>query len=120
MLLATIAAIGAGWAVCYFGLSPFFADGNYPILDALTFSIGTVVTIIVAMRYIESQYLNTISCIIGLVMWILITIKNPTSINQVIITLYNLFRILQAAVSWTKQYRGQKKTENPAPAISAK
>jgi len=110
-LLATIAIIIAGWAGCYFGLSRFFADGNYPFLDALVFSIGTVVTVIVAMRYIESQYLNAISCIIGLVMWILITIKNPTSINQVIISMYNLFRVAQAAINWTRQYLDQKKVK---------
>ncbi len=108
-LIATLAIIFACWAVCYFGLARFFEGGSYPVLDALTFAIGTVVTVIVAMRYIESQYLNAISCVIGLVMWILITINNPTSINQVIITVYNLFRVVEAALSWTKQYIDQKK-----------
>jgi nicotinamide mononucleotide transporter len=118
-LSATVAIIIAGWAGCYFGLSPFFAGGSYPILDTLTFSIGTVVTVIVAMRYIESQYLNTISCLIGLVMWTLIAIKNPTSINQVVITLYNLFRVVQAAINWTKQYLNQKKASADSEALSA-
>ncbi len=117
-LAATVAIIVAGWAGCYFGLSPFFAGGNYPILDTLTFSIGTVVTVIVAMRYIESQYLNAISCLIGLAMWTLIAIKNPTSINQVVITLYNLFRVVQAAINWTKQYLDQKKASSVSEALA--
>ena len=107
VLALTVGLILAGWAGCYFGLSRFF-DGSYPALDALTFSIGTVVTFIVAMRYIESQYMNTVSCLIALVMYIMMSIKDPTNMSYIVISLYNLVKVLQAAISWTKQYISQK------------
>lgn len=110
VLALTLGLILAGWAGCYFGLSRFF-EGSYPALDTLTFSIGTVVTFIVAMRYIESQYMNTVSCLIVLVMYIMMSIKDPSNMSYIVISLYNLVKIIQAAVSWTGQYIAQTKNE---------
>ena len=125
-LAATVAIILAGWAACYFGLSKtgIMPASNYAILDTLTFSIGVVVTVIITFRFIESQYINAVSCFIGLVMQILIASKDPMSINFVVISCYNLFRVSQAAYNWTRQYIYQKKensqneSEISAPASS--
>ena len=107
-LVLVIAAIFPAWAGCYFGLGAFF-EGNMALLDSLTFVLGIIISTLVAFRLIEGQYLNVVSCVIGLVMWILICIKSPNNVNFAIISFYNLFRTVQASIVWTVLYIKQKK-----------
>jgi nicotinamide mononucleotide transporter PnuC len=118
-LAGTIGIILAGWVACYFGLSKtgIMPPSNYPILDTLTFSIGIVVTVIVTFRFIESTYINAVSCLIGLVLHLLVALKDPTTFNYVVISCYNLFRISQACVNWTRQYLAQKRSAAAEPAL---
>ena len=106
-LLLSIVVIFPAWAGCYFGLGAFF-DGNMAILDSLCFVLGLLISLLVAFRFIEGQYFNVVSCIIALVMWIFICIENPSNINFLIISGYNLFRTIQGAVNWTLIKRRQK------------
>lgn len=103
-LLLSVFIIFPAWAGCYFGLSAFF-EGNMALLDSLVFVLGILISTLIAFRFVEGQYFNVISCLIGLAMWILICIKDPSNINFVIISVYNLFRTVQAAVNWTLLYR---------------
>ena len=107
LLLSSIVVIFPAWAGCYFGMSAFF-EGNMAILDSLCFVLGLIISLLIAFRFIEGQYFNVISCIIALVMWIFICIKSPNNINFLIISCYNLFRTVQAAVNWTLLYKKQK------------
>ncbi len=107
LLMLAIVAIFPAWAGCYFGMGAFF-EGNMAILDSLVFVLGLLISLLVAFRFIEGQYFNVISCGIALVMWIYICIENPSNINFLIISFYNLFRTVQAAVNWTLLYRKQK------------
>ena len=113
-LLLSVLVIFPAWAGCYFGISGFIG-GSEPLLDSLTFVLALLISVLVAFRYIEGQYFNIISCVIGLVMWILIFIENPSNINFVLISCYNLFRTVQAAINWTVLYIKAKK-ENCAQA----
>ena len=106
-LLLSILVTFPAWAGCYFGLGAFF-EGNMAILDSLCFVLGVIISLLVAFRFIEGQYFNIISCIIALVMWIFICIKNPSNVNFLIISCYNLFRTVQGAVNWTLIYKRQK------------
>lgn len=111
-----------GWALCYFGLSQFFADAAYPSFDTLGFVLGITVTFLSAFRYVESQYISAFSCALHIVMWILICLSNPSNINYLIISVYNLFMVVKAAVNWTRQYVHDKKeketTKNEIQAAS--
>ena len=107
LLLVSTVAIFPAWAACYFGLGSFF-EGNMAILDSLTFVLGILISTLVAFRFIEGQFFNAISCVITLVMWIYICIENPSNINFLIISCYNLFRTVQAAINWTALYIKQK------------
>ncbi|MBQ8345040.1 MAG: nicotinamide mononucleotide transporter [Clostridia bacterium] len=98
---------GAAYCLCYFGLARFFNNATFPALDIFIFVLGIVVTVLTTMRMVDAPYLNLVSCLIQLVMWILLTIQNPASFNYLIITGYNVIRITQAAVEWTRQYRMQ-------------
>ena len=102
-LLLAVVAIFPAWAGVYFGLGAFF-EGNMALLDSLVFVLGLLISALVAFRFIEGQYFNIISCLLGLVMWIMICIKAPNNINFVIISCYNLFRTVQATVNWTLLY----------------
>jgi nicotinamide riboside transporter PnuC len=94
---------------CYFGLSWLFAGQSYPLLDTYVFVMGITVSFLAAWRYIESQYLNIISSVISLALWILLTVRDPSNFNYVIISTYNLYRIIQASVVWTRKYYQSKK-----------
>jgi nicotinamide mononucleotide transporter PnuC len=109
-LTLAVAAIFPAWAGCYFGISGFIG-GNQPLLDSLVFVLGLLISVLTAFRFIEGQYLNIISSLIGLVMWIVIVLESPSNINFVIISCYNLFRTAQGAVIWTSLYVKQKKEE---------
>ena len=95
------------WAGCYFGLASFF-EGSYAAVDSFLFVMGIVVSVQVALRFIEGQYFNIVSCIISLFLWIVICMKSPDNINYVIISCYNIFRTVQAAITWTVVYKKQK------------
>lgn len=95
------------WAGCYFGLGIFF-KGNMALLDSFTFVLGLLISVLIALRFIEGQYLNIVSCSIGVVMWILICVKEPNNVNFVIIYCYNLFRAVQAAINWTILYQRKR------------
>ena len=102
-LLTVIFAVFPAWAGGYFGLGVFF-EGNMALLDSLVFVLGILISILIAFRFVEGQYFNLLSCILNLVMFILICVESPSNINFLIISVYNLFRVGQAAISWTLLY----------------
>lgn len=106
-LLLSIVAIFPAWAGCYFGISGLIG-GNEPLLDSLVFILGLLISALVAFRFIEGQYFNIVSCLIALAMWIAIFIEDPSNVNFVIISCYNLFRTVQAAINWTVLYLKRK------------
>lgn len=106
-LLLVTAAIFPAWAACYFGLGTFF-EGNMALLDSYIFILGILISVLVAFRFIEGQFFNVISCVAGLVMWIMICINEPNNVNFLIISCYNLFRTVQAAINWTVLYRKRR------------
>ena len=108
-LAATIIFILLGWMGVFFGLSQFFKDATLPLIDTLTFTLGIVCTFLTTFRYVDTQYISLINCILGLIMWIIITVENPASFNYVIISVYNCYRTAQATLSWTRQYLNDKR-----------
>ena len=104
-LSLTVLIILVMWAVVYFGLSRFFANATLPLVDTLIFTLGIACTFLSAFRYVDSQYISLINGGASLALWIIITVQNPASLNYVIISVYNLYSTLQAAVNWTRQYR---------------
>ena len=104
-VLGTLAAWGL-MLLCAYSL---FETAAYPTLDALMFVLGITVTVLAAFGYVESQYLNVINCFFSLVLWILYTVCNPANMNYLIISGYNLFRVIQASVNWTLLYCAKKK-----------
>jgi len=107
-VLVTLGIVFLAWAGVFFGLARFFTDATYPIIDTLGFTLGILVTFLSAFRFVESQYFSLINCVISLILWILITLKNPASFNYVVISVYNLYRVIQATLHWTRQYRADK------------
>ena len=97
------------FVLCYFLLAPFFKDGRYPLLDTVCFALGIVVSVLAAFGYVESQYINLVSILLKIGMWILITLESPENFNYIIISLYNGYRVAQAAVQWTRKYLKNRK-----------
>ena len=108
----TVLCISAAlWAFCFFVLAKYnILPCKIPILDTIIFTIGTVVTVLSSIRFIDSQYMNIISCVCGLVMWILFTIEDPaTNISHAIIAGYNLYCVTMTAINWTIIHNKNKK-----------
>ena len=99
-IIIMLALTVGGWAICFFWLSKYMVV-RIPLLDTAMFSFGIVSTILLATRYIEAQYINVVSNTLSLIMWIALTISNPSNINYAIIGVYNLYCVIQAAVNWT-------------------
>ena len=100
-VLGTLAAWGL-MLLCAYSL---FETAAYPTLDALMFVLGITVTVLAAFGYVESQYLNIVSSVLNLVLWFMISSQNASNINYLVIGCYNLFRVTQASVVWTKKYK---------------
>jgi nicotinamide riboside transporter PnuC len=103
-LLVSILAIFPAWAGSFFGLGAFF-EGNMAILDSLIFVLGILISVLIAFRFIEGQYFNVVSCLLNLAMFIMLCIESPDNVNFLIISVYNLFRVVQAAINWSLLYK---------------
>ena len=101
-----------GCLLCYWLLLPFFGGGQkQAALDIFLFVIGLVITVLSMLRYVEAPYYNLISATANLVMWALICVGNIADLNYLIMAAYSLFRVTQSAVTWTKQYKKNKKDD---------
>lgn len=105
MRLLIIALSILGWVFCLKYLSKYIPFGRYIGADSFIFVLGLVVPILSAFGYIESQYINIACCVVSLGMWIVIMIEEPQNINFVLISVYNLFRVLEATISWTHIFK---------------
>lgn len=94
----------AAWFAVYFGGSSVFANARMPIFDTFHFSMGVIVSLLAAFRYVESQYFSAVSCITTIVMWGMICADAPGNLNYLIISCYNLYMVVRAAIHWTRQY----------------
>lgn len=113
--LLTVLITLTGWAICYFFMAPLFKTANVPSLDTLSFVVGIIVSVLAAFRFIDSQYLNLVNCGAQVVIWVVLALSNPGNLNYVIISFYNLFRVAEAAILWTRQYlQAKKEKENTA------
>ena len=110
MLVVTLAA----WLTVFFGFSGLFKSAQLPAFDSFSFVAGTIVSLLAAFRFIESQYLSAFSCCMAIIMWIIICSRNPSNINYLIISVYNLFMIIKAAINWTRQYIQDKRSKETA------
>ncbi len=98
--LLILVLIILGWVACFKYIGPRFLSGRFMVADSLIFVIGIIVPILSAFGYVDAQYINIVSSAVSLGMWIAITIEEPQNINFVLISVYNLFRVTEAAVSW--------------------
>lgn len=116
-----VAAAGATvalWLGCFFLLSDFFR-GSLALLDSLAFALGLSVSVLAAFRYVESQYLALLSETIALIIWLNICLDDPSNLNYLIISCYNVFMAVKIAVGWTNQYLGKDECYECNAAASA-
>lgn len=104
MRIAVILASLAAWLALYFGASSVFANARMPLFDSFHFSMGIIVSLLSAFRYVEAQYFSAVSCITTIVMWGMICADAPGNLNYLIISCYNLYMVVKAAIRWTRQY----------------
>ena len=93
---------------CLYVLLPFLEGARYPTLDALVFVFGIAVSILSALRIVEAQYISAVSTLLQIAMWLIIVRDEPENLNYLVISFYNHYRVVQAAVRWTREYRASK------------
>ena len=106
--IATLATVAFGSLACYHLLLPYFMNAAFPAVDVVLFTLGIVITVLTAFCVVEAQYLNVASCVLNLVLWFLISSQNPSNINYLVIGAYNLFRVVQGCIVWTRKYHLQR------------
>ena len=92
----------AAWIVCVKLLGNVVSSGRFVWLDCLCFVGGLAVTLLSAFGYVDAQYLNIACCTVTLAMWVAVCVEDPQNINFVIISVYNLYKVIQMAINWTK------------------
>jgi nicotinamide mononucleotide transporter PnuC len=101
------------WVLCAKLFGNVISTGRFVWLDCLCFVGGLAVTLLAAFGYADAQYLNIGCCVVTLAMWIAVCVENPENVNFVIISIYNLYKVTQMAINWTKISKsGGKKNEN--------
>lgn len=93
------------WIICVKLGGNIISTGRFVWFDSLCFVMGLAITLLTAFGYVDAQYLNLFSCTVTLVMWMAVCMKEPQNINFVVISAYNLFRVVQAAINWTKIHK---------------
>ena len=106
--IVAVAITVAVW-VPFYWLSKSVFNGTLAVLDSFSFVWSITMSFLSAFRYIESQYLNILGCVIGIVTWTIICMENPNNLNYLVISYYNLIMVIKAVVNWTRQYINDKR-----------
>ena len=104
----SLGGLGVLWGGCMLFLRPLFASAAHPGLDALMFVIDIISTMLTALVFVESQYIKSAGTLVYLVMWMSIVMEHPENMNYLIIGFYNVWRVFQCAIVWTKKARREK------------
>ena len=72
------------------------------------FVIDIISTLLTALVFVESQYIKAAGTLVYLVMWGAIVLEHPENANYLIIGFYNVWRVFQCAIVWTKQAKLEK------------
>lgn len=104
----------AAWIICVKLFGNIVSTGRFVWLDCFCFIGGLAVTLLSAFGYVDAQYLNIACCTVTLAMWMAVCMEEPQSLNFVIISVYNLYKVIQMAIYWTKisKYGGIDENEN--------
>lgn len=109
MRLLIVAVLALFWFALFKTCSSFLFSSRFAVLDSLAFVCEFATLILSAMSLIESRYINLLACVFALATWIVICVQSPQNINFLIISAYNLFRVAQATIIWTKKYMSGEK-----------
>lgn len=104
--LSIVLCIG-GWAAFYIGASQSDSTNKMIWLDSALVPFGLTVTLLQMFAYKESCYINVVSCMISVALWIILTLDNIANINYLLISLYNIYRVVFSAIRWTELYKIQ-------------
>lgn len=99
----------SSWAISYFGLARFFSDPAALPYDSYLLGAAVVTLVLQALRYSESQYVSSLSCVVSVTMWIAICIEDPAQLNYLFISIYNLYMVARTALAWTKKAKTEQK-----------
>ncbi len=105
LLGGSLLATAAGWAVLYFVITPQLdQSAAFPALDAMVTVLGIYVSFLNVGCYVESQYISLFSQLIAIVMWTCMTVEQPDNITYLISGIYQMYRVIQGTVNWTRHY----------------
>ncbi len=107
--LLTLAVTLAGYAAAYFAFSALRGASDMMPLDAAVFVLGLVVTVAQMLAYVDSMAINTVTCLINVSIWIVLTKRDVKSVTYLLISVYNLYRCVLGFFNYLAIYKRQQR-----------
>ena len=96
------------WSICSFIL--WKMDGTAVAFDGIVLVLGILIPILNIWAFLESAFLNVLSVILQVVMWmsIIITGDNLASLTYLIYMIYVAYMVFRAFLRWVALYKEQQ------------
>jgi len=96
------------WAAVYFITVDISGASDLIILDSLGFALSLIIIAGTMFAFMEAPALNILSCSSALVVWCILTARDPKGITYLLVNIYNLYRVIIALYNHIKLYNLQK------------
>ena len=83
-------------------------NGEQPLLDSFSGLIGFIVPVLTMLAFIEALPLDLTGNFISLVMFVILTINDPSHLPFLFVNCYNMYMGTKRALTWIKKYKEQK------------
>lgn len=82
--------------------------GAYVIFDSTIFVLGAIASILIMLGVIEGVFINMLSGLISITMWVIIVVTgNKSNITYLLLGMYTFYRTVQQFYNWLKLYKEQ-------------
>jgi len=81
----------------------------YALLDSFTSVLGTIVSVLTLLAFIEYSYLALISCISGIALHVQLVVQDPSQLTYLIYACYSFYCTVFAFFTVRKLYAEQRK-----------
>ena len=117
--LMLLGVILVSWMVAYF-INSKVPDATLPIVDSLIFVLGIAVTILNMLAFVETPFINLISQILNMFLWIYVVIKQGLQdMTYVTSSLYSFYMVIIMCITYTKLYKKQQAEKHNTPTESS-
>lgn len=89
-------------------------NANHSLLDTLITVLGMIVTLLQLLSYMEYAVINTVSCLLQIVLYAVMIREQPEQSTYLVYTAYSLVCIVKSVFSVRRLYREQQNAKKQA------